>query len=156
MISGWSPTLDMNNALPATLDAKRGLQGRDHRRRTAPRNSLYAADFVGRKIDVFDSSFAAAAGFAGKFKDPGIPADYGPFNVQNILGNIYVTYAKTQPSSDDEAHGKGLGFVDVYDADGNLLSHARAARQAQRAVGRGARAERLRQVQQPRAGRQLR
>jgi len=122
VISGWSPTLDMNNAIPAmpTQDAVyKGV--------TIAANGtaqfLYAADFHGRKIDVFDASFNPAAGFAGKFRDPRIPADYGPFNVQNILGNLYVTYAKTQPNSDDEAHGPGLGFVDVYDADGNLLSH---------------------------------
>jgi uncharacterized protein (TIGR03118 family) len=120
VISGWSPTLDMNNAIPAmpTQDAVyKGV--------TIAANGtaqfLYATDFHGRKIDVFDGSFAPATGFAGKFKDPGIPADYGPFNVQNILGNLYVTYAKTQPNSADEAHGQGLGFVDVYDADGNLL-----------------------------------
>jgi uncharacterized protein (TIGR03118 family) len=84
---------------------------------------LYATDFEHRKVDVFDASFKPASGFAGKFHDPRIPADYGPFNIQNILGSLYVTYAKTQPNSDDEAHGPGLGFVDVYDADGNLLSH---------------------------------
>jgi uncharacterized protein (TIGR03118 family) len=122
VISGWSPTLDMNNAIPAmpTQDAVyKGV--------TIAQNGtaqfLYATDFEHRKIDVFDSSFKPATGFGGKFKDPGIPVDYGPFNVQNILGNLYVTYAKTQPGSEDEAHGKGLGFVDVYDADGNLLSH---------------------------------
>jgi uncharacterized protein (TIGR03118 family) len=32
-----------------------------------------------------------------------------------------VTFAKTQAGSTDEAHGPGLGFVDVFDPSGNLL-----------------------------------
>ena len=122
VISGWAPALDMNNAIPA-LPTQNAVYKGVTIAQNGTAQFLYAADFVGRKIDVFDTSFGAAAGFAGKFKDPGIPSDYGPFNVQAILGNLYVTYAKTQPGSHDEAHGQGLGFVDVYDADGNLLQH---------------------------------
>jgi uncharacterized protein (TIGR03118 family) len=33
-----------------------------------------------------------------------------------------VTYAKQVAGSDDEAHGPGLGVVDVFDPNGNLLS----------------------------------
>jgi uncharacterized protein (TIGR03118 family) len=33
-----------------------------------------------------------------------------------------VTYAKQVAGSNDEAHGQGLGVVDVYDANGTLLS----------------------------------
>jgi uncharacterized protein (TIGR03118 family) len=35
---------------------------------------------------------------------------------------MFVTYAKQQAGSDDEAHGQGLGIVDEYD----LLGHLRA------------------------------
>jgi uncharacterized protein (TIGR03118 family) len=81
---------------------------------------LYAADFHNKRIDVLDASFAPV-NVPGGFVDPGIPSDFGPFNIMNINGDLYVAYAMTQPNSDDEAHGPGLGFVDVFDANGVLL-----------------------------------
>ncbi len=36
---------------------------------------------------------AAPRTLAGNFVDPGIPAGYAPFNIQDIDGNLYVTYA---------------------------------------------------------------
>jgi len=83
---------------------------------------LYATDFAGAgQVDVFDGSFALVPQTANAFKDPKLPAGYNPFGIQAIGGNIYVTFAKTQVGSDDEAHGPGLGFVDVFDPSGNLL-----------------------------------
>lgn len=82
---------------------------------------LYATDFAGGMVDVFDGTFAPVAPSGNAFKDPGIPSDYHPFGIQAINGNIYVTFAKTQPGSDDEAHGKGFGYVDAFDPSGNLL-----------------------------------
>ena len=40
-----------------------------------------------------------------------------------------MTFAKQVPGSNDELHGQGLGFVDAFDADGNLL--ARVAQHGQ-------------------------
>ena len=121
-ISGWAPNVDVNNAQTALVAnavykgiaiAGDGSSGHF---------MLYAADFIGQKIDVYDSTFTLVTRLpAGAFVDPKIPKDYGPFNIMNIQGNLYVAYAKTQPGSHDEAHGPGLGFVDVFDADGNLL-----------------------------------
>jgi uncharacterized protein (TIGR03118 family) len=82
---------------------------------------LYATDFAGGQVDVFDGSFKLLTPSGNAFKDPNLPAGYNPFGIQAIGGNIYVTFAKTQAGSDDEAHGPGLGFVDVFDPSGNLL-----------------------------------
>jgi uncharacterized protein (TIGR03118 family) len=82
---------------------------------------LYATDFNNARVDVFDQSFAAAALPAGAFTDPQLPAGYAPFGIQAIGGDIYVTYAKQVPGEEDEAHGQGLGVVDVYDPNGALL-----------------------------------
>lgn len=83
---------------------------------------LYAADFHNGKIDVIDSTFTKI-GVAGGFADPKLPANFHPFNVMNIQGNLYVSYALCcAPNSNDEVAGAGLGFVDVFDADGNLLN----------------------------------
>lgn len=76
---------------------------------------LYAADFV----EVFDSTFAALPFFGG-FNDPGIPPEYGPFNIMNINGTLYVAYAVKEAAGDDVT-GQGLGFIDAYDPNGVLL-----------------------------------
>jgi uncharacterized protein (TIGR03118 family) len=88
--------------------------------RLGPR--IYATDFHNRRVDVFDGSWTQIKSpFA--FFDPTIPSNYGPFGIQAIGSRIFVTYAKTQPGSDDEAHGQGLGFVDAFDdATGILVS----------------------------------
>jgi len=76
---------------------------------------LYATDFHNRRIDVFDSSGRLLRESFFFFHDAFIPREYGPFGIQTIGSLLYVTYALTQPGSDDEAHGAGLGFVDAYD-----------------------------------------
>ena len=78
---------------------------------------LYAANFRTGQVDVWDGSFNPVA---GGFVDPTLPAGYAPFNVQNIGGNIVVTYAVVGATGDDVA-GPGNGVVDVYDANGVLL-----------------------------------
>ena len=60
-------------------------------------NLIYATDFHNNKIDVFTTgvgpnSFVPAA-LPGNFTDPNLPAGYAPFGIQNIGGQLYVTYA---------------------------------------------------------------
>ena len=83
--------------------------------------ALYAADFVNNKVVVIDSRFHPIA-TPGLFEDDMMPAHYAPFGIQAIGNTIVVTYAKQQAGSTDEAHGPGLGLVDVYSRDGALLS----------------------------------
>jgi uncharacterized protein (TIGR03118 family) len=81
---------------------------------------LYAADFHGAKIDVFDDHFAPV-NLPGAFVDRGLPAGFAPFNIQELRGRLYVAYAKQDAAAEDEVAGAGLGFVDVYDTNGRLL-----------------------------------
>src|SRR5260370_1020395 len=81
---------------------------------------VYAADFHNKKIDVFNASFTPVAA-PGGFVDPNIPSDFGPFNIMNFEGDLYVAYAQKETNGNDEVRGPGLGFVDVFDADGVLL-----------------------------------
>jgi uncharacterized protein (TIGR03118 family) len=63
-------------------------------------NFLYAANSApGGHINVFNSSWTDVTGttFAGKFTDTSLPAGFVPFNVQNINGSLYVTYAMLNP-----------------------------------------------------------
>ena len=79
---------------------------------------LYATDFVNGHVDVYDSSFTKVS-LAGSFTDPTLPKGYAPFGIQNIGGNIYVTFAKS--GGHDEVDGATLGFVSKFDANGNFL-----------------------------------
>ena len=82
--------------------------------------AIYAADFHNARIDVFGTDFTPLT-LAGSFTDSGLPAGYAPFNIQELGGKLYVAYAKQDAAAEDEEAGAGLGFVDVYDTDGNLL-----------------------------------
>ncbi len=81
---------------------------------------LYAADFHGAKIDVWDDRFMPV-NLPGAFVDRGLPAGFAPFNVQELGGRLYVTYAKQDADAEDDVPGAGLGFVDVYNTKGRLL-----------------------------------
>ena len=81
---------------------------------------LYAADLE-HGIDVFNGSFHRVS-MSGSFTDPTLPAGWGPFNVQNIGGKLYVSFAKRGVAR-DEADGPHLGRVDVFDTTGHLLRH---------------------------------
>jgi uncharacterized protein (TIGR03118 family) len=81
---------------------------------------LYAANFKGGKVDVFNSAFSSTS-LGGNFTDPGLPAGYAPFGIQNINGNIYVAYALKEAGGTDETPGPGLGLVSVFDSNGNFI-----------------------------------
>ena len=83
-------------------------------------NFLYATNFKQSRIDVFDKNFKLVTGMA--FHDPTIPADFGPFNIRNIGGWLYVTYAKHKaPDNHDDLAGPGNGFVDIFKPDGSWV-----------------------------------
>jgi uncharacterized protein (TIGR03118 family) len=84
-------------------------------------NFLYAANFFAGTIDVFDKNYMPVTLAAGAFSDPLLPEGYAPFNVQNIGGQLFVAFAKQDEDKKDEVAGPGLGFVDAFDASGNLV-----------------------------------
>jgi len=77
---------------------------------------LFAANFAGREIDVFDGTFQ----FVNSFTDPNMEAGYAPFNVQAIGDRLFVAYAVIGDDG-DEVKGAGLGIIDVFDFDGNVV-----------------------------------
>ena len=83
-------------------------------------NWLYAANFHTGKIDVFNGSWSQVH-WPGAFHDAMIPAGYAPFNIQNLGGRLYVTYAKQDGAKHDDVKGMGHGFLDVYNLKGHLI-----------------------------------
>jgi uncharacterized protein (TIGR03118 family) len=81
---------------------------------------LYATDFHHGRVDVFDGSFQPVNS-PGAFVDPGIPPGFAPFGIQNVSGNIVVTYAKQDADQEDDVKGQGLGFVDMFSTTGTFL-----------------------------------
>jgi uncharacterized protein (TIGR03118 family) len=81
---------------------------------------LYATDFHNGRIDVFNSSFGLTS-LAGNFTDPNIPAGFAPFGIQNLGGQLFVTYAKQDAAAEDDSSGPGNGFVDIFDTSGNFV-----------------------------------
>jgi uncharacterized protein (TIGR03118 family) len=85
---------------------------------------LFATNFHAGTIDVFEPDGSAgfkAATTDGDFTDPKIPNGFAPFGIQNINGDLFVTYAKQDADMHDDVAGPGNGFVDVFDTDGHLL-----------------------------------
>jgi uncharacterized protein (TIGR03118 family) len=89
---------------------------------------LFATNFRAGTVDVFAPAPASSttglytpATTDGGFLDPSIPSGFAPFGIQNINGDLFVTYAKQDASKHDDAKGPGNGFVDVFDTDGHLL-----------------------------------
>ena len=83
---------------------------------------LYAANGASGKIDVFDGSFAPVTTLPSTAfvnTDPRL-AGLAPFNVQNIGGSIYVTYAAPGRAAQIIA-GEGSGAVAVFDTNGALI-----------------------------------
>jgi len=83
-------------------------------------DTLFATNFRQNTIAAFDSSFAPVAS-PGGFTDPNLQAGYAPFGIRDIGGDLYVTYAVRDSTTGDEVASAGLGIVDVFDTNGNLL-----------------------------------
>ncbi|MFI5228267.1 MAG: TIGR03118 family protein [Gemmatimonadales bacterium] len=78
---------------------------------------VYAANFRHNQIDMFDASFK----FLRSFTDSTMAADFAPFGIATINGQLWVTFAKQSggPGSTQDEPGIGNGFVDVFNPDGS-------------------------------------
>ena len=115
----WSPADGMTGqiAKPANGGVYKGLaigqQG--------SLNRLYVANFHDAIVEVYDTNFKPVSMPVAAFTDPMIPAGFAPFNVLNINGMLFVSFAmQKQPDRHDEADGPGLGYVDVFNGSGVL------------------------------------
>jgi uncharacterized protein (TIGR03118 family) len=88
---------------------------------------IYATDLHNNKVDVFDTNFAKPAAMQGKFVDPAMPAGFVPFGIVALKDQLYVTYAMQDGAMHDEVTGAGLGYVDIFDFSGNLVSRFASA-----------------------------
>jgi len=104
-ISGWNPSVNPNSSVVVVnssawytglaLDSSSGA------------NYLFGADNLNNKIDIYDGTFK----LVGSFGDPKLTG-LAVYNVQNINGNLYVTFS-------DNAFTKGA--VDIFQISGNPI-----------------------------------
>jgi uncharacterized protein (TIGR03118 family) len=120
-IFGWAPGISSGNAAVLAVNTPGAVYKGISQTFNGTNHFLLAADFSGAKIDVFNTTFGPAV-LPGSFVDPNIPAGYAPFGIQNINGDIYVTYALQDSAKHDDVKGRGHGFVSVFDANGNFVA----------------------------------
>lgn len=119
-LSGWNPATGPTTAIVKVDNSASGAVYTGLALGSAGAGSfLYAANFAGGSIDVFDTGFSLTS-LGGGFTDPNLPSGYAPFNIQNLGGQLYVTYAQVGLNG-EAVTGAGLGIVDVFDTDGSLV-----------------------------------
>jgi uncharacterized protein (TIGR03118 family) len=119
-ISGWNPTVDPTNAVVKVNRTGSAVYTGMALGQINGHNVLYAANFFSGAIEVFDGNFNPVSLSPNAFKDAAVPAGFAPFNVLNIGGKIYVSWAKQDAAKHEEVTGPGNGFVSVFSAVGAL------------------------------------
>jgi uncharacterized protein (TIGR03118 family) len=74
-------------------------------------NFLFAADSANNKVDVYDGNF----NLVKSFTDATIPAGFAPFGIQDIGGQVYVSFASTS--------GAAGGYIEIFGEDGTFVKH---------------------------------
>jgi uncharacterized protein (TIGR03118 family) len=121
-ISGWNFTVNPAQAMVVFTSPNPGAsyKGLAIALNTVRGDVLYAADFHNAHVDIIDAGLHLVDA-PGAFVDPGLPAGYAPFGIQNINNMIFVAYAKQDEDAEEEVAGEGLGYVDVFDSAGGFI-----------------------------------
>lgn len=85
---------------------------------------IYVTDFYNQKIDVFGPDLKQIDDypFIDEHSSEPIPGNYSPFNIVNIRGLLYVTYAKQSPNdSQFECYGHGFGYISIFTPKGEFV-----------------------------------
>jgi uncharacterized protein (TIGR03118 family) len=84
---------------------------------------LYVTNFRSAKVEVYDTTFKRVRLDEDAFEAEEVPRGFAPFNVQNIGGTLFVTYAKQDGPRHDPVGGDGLGFVELFTPAGKHIGH---------------------------------
>lgn len=142
-ISGWNPNVDRNNAIIKVKQPRSSFTGLTQATLYGSQY-LYAANFHTGRIDVYDSNFNRV--FLGREaftldsdrddfysghgawqsartegEDFGLFRHMAPFNIQNIGGTLFVTFAQQDAMRQFDVPGPGLGLVASFTPAGKLI-----------------------------------
>jgi uncharacterized protein (TIGR03118 family) len=148
-ISGWNLGANVaSGAKPPSINAvlevdnseKGGPNGAVYKGATSGEINgnkfLYVTNFRSGKVEVYDTNFKRVHLEDDAFDPNGdgdhdgddrggerIPHGFAPFNIQNIGGTLFVTYAKQDAPRHDPVGGDGLGFVELFTPAGKHIGH---------------------------------
>jgi uncharacterized protein (TIGR03118 family) len=136
VISGWNQTVSgtkasilFDNSASGAVYTGCAIGG------TAAAPYLFAANFNAGTVDVYDLSLnlnpepysqnAQPLPYAASlsFSNPAVPAGFAPFNVQNIGGTLFVSYALQNSAKRDSLPGVGNGYVATFNVSGGLIAN---------------------------------
>ena len=86
-------------------------------------NHLFAVDFRNNAIEVFDNQWKDVTA-SYHFATPATVKDLHVFNILDLGGHLFVTYAEFDDAGDEgmeEVDGPGLGHLVEYNEDGTLV-----------------------------------
>ena len=111
-ISGWAPETNFNQAVLAPLvNAPKGASYTGLAiSNNAMNNHLYAADLANNTVDVYDGNFNLVMQLTAS----AVPSGFAPFGIQDINGQVYVTYASVS--------GGSGGYVVLFEEDGTPVN----------------------------------
>lgn len=110
-ISGWRPAL--GTAAEVLANRSTAVYKGIALAHTMTGPMLLLANFSEGTIDAYRPSGTTAT-LVAQYSDAKAPADYAPFNVQNIEGIVFVTFAKQDAAKEDDVPGKGHGLIDIF------------------------------------------
>ena len=148
-ISGWNPGANVaSGAKPPSINAVLEVDNSDGGKpdgavykgaTSAEINGnkfLYVTNFRSAKVEVYDTNFKRVHLDEDAFDPDGdgdrggdnhdgdrVPRGFAPFNIQNIGGTLFVTYAKQDAPRHDPVGGNGLGFVELFTPAGKHIGH---------------------------------
>ena len=126
-IDGWSPNVNPNGSNPSTVTEVARDNGANAVYKglavatVKGKSFLYATNFRSGRVEAYDGTFTPVEMPGGLFVDPGLPAGYGPFGIAEIMGKLYVSFAKQDATLHDDVAGPGHGFVDVFTNTGAFV-----------------------------------
>ena len=102
-IQGWTSLANPNASIIAVNNSGSGASYTGLAITSkASGNSIFATDINNNKVDVYDGTFTLVTSFT----DTTLPAGYAPFGIQDINGQLYVSFAPV-------SGGPG-GVIDIY------------------------------------------
>lgn len=103
---------------------------------------LYVTNFRDARVEVYDTNFHPVKLSDDAFNPDGdhdgddfhgddrggdggerVPRGFAPFNIQNIGGSLFVTYAKQDGPRHDDVGGDGNGYVEIFTPAGQHIGH---------------------------------
>jgi uncharacterized protein (TIGR03118 family) len=135
-ISGWNGgpsaflAVDNNDHGSANGAVYKGATSAD----SNGKRFLYVTNFRAARVEVYDTNFHRVQLSDDAFnpdgdhdddhdRDQRVPPGFAPFNIQNIGGSLFVTYAKQDPARHDDVGGDGNGYVEIYTPAGKHIGH---------------------------------